>query len=151
MSAVLRAPSPVPPTLPNEAWTSFQIVTPISTHFRPATCEEIGCKHFLEGWQVRVEGLEPQMLHTATHSGRRFRRVQVAEGETWLLFEAGQPCFKTSTHRMRLERPEFFYRRPGDWRGLPPGERPFLHQRPEHWVEDFAEHQDRLITALNRG
>jgi len=139
------------PAMPAQMYTSYQIVAPISTHFRPATCEEVGCSHYRDGWQIRVEGLSPQMLHTATQSGRRFRRVPVAEGETWLLFEAGQPCFKASTHKTRLDRQEFYYRRPGDWRGNPTGERPYLHQRPENWVEDFAEHQDKIITAINQG
>lgn len=139
------------PAMPSESYVSYQIVAPLATHFRPATCEEVRCSHFLDGWQIRVEGLPEQMLHTATHSGRRYRTVHVAAGETWLVFESGQACFKASTHKTRLDRQEFYYRRPGDWRGNPTGERPYMHQRPDFWVEDFAEHQDKLVTEINKG
>jgi hypothetical protein len=148
---ITNDPFRVDPAMPAHAYTSYQIVAPLATHFRPATCEETRCDKYLAGWQLRKENLDAQMLHIATHSGRRFREVQIAQGETWLLFEAGQPCFKASEHRIRIERPEFYYRRPGDWRGNPTGERPYLHQRADFWVEDFAEHQDKLITAINQG
>ena len=49
-------------------------------------------------------GLTPEMAQTARTTGRRYREMHVQEGETWLVFEAGQPCFRASTHRKSLER-----------------------------------------------
>lgn len=141
----------VEPMMPPEAYTTFAIVAPISTHFRPASCAEVDCPHYLNGWRVRVEGLPPAMVHTARTSGRRFRELRVAEGETWLVFESGQSCFQASQHLTRLDRPELFVVRDGDHRGNPRGTKARLHQRAEHWTEQFAEHQQGLADAHQKG
>lgn len=141
----------VEPLMPAAAYKTFEIAAPASTHFRPATCAEVDCPHYLNGWRVRVEGLPPEMVHTAKTSGRRFRELRVAESETWLVFEAGQSCFQASQHRTRLDRPELFVVRDGDHRGNPRGTKARLHQRPEHWTEQFAEHQQGLADAHQKG
>lgn len=133
------------------AYKTYTISAPIQTHWRPATCEEIACPHFLNGWRVRLEQLPPDMQHTARTSGRRYRELAVAEGETYLVFEAGQPCFKASEHRKRLDRPELFVVQGGDWRGNPRGEEAFVHSGSDAWVDDFATHQDKLADAANKG
>lgn len=141
----------VEPLMAPGAYRTFAIVAPVSTHFRPATCAEVDCPHYLHGWRVRVEGLPPEMVHTAKTSGRRFVEQRIAEGETWLVFEAGQPCFQASEHRTRLDKPELFVVRDGDHRGNPRGTKARLHQRPEHWTEQFAEHQQGLADAHQKG
>lgn len=139
------------PLMPAHAYKTYSIAAPASTHFRPATCAEVDCPHYLGGWRVRVEGLPPEMVHTAKTSGRRFLEQRVAEGETWLLFEAGQACFKASEHRTRIGKPELFLVRDGDHRGNPRGTKARLHQRPADWVEDFAEHQRAIADAHQEG
>lgn len=141
-------PTRIAPALPVGAYTTYQVLAPLSTHFRPATCEEVDCEAYRNGWRVRIEGLAPAMLHAARTCGRRYRELQVAQGETWLVYEPGQPCLKATTHTTRLDRPEIYLRRPGDWRGL--GEA-YRHSRPEHWVDDFATHQQQLADRLERG
>ncbi len=148
---IFQEPFRLDPAMPVHAYTSYQIVAPLKTHWRPATCAEVECERYLKGWQIRKENLDAQNLYLATHTGRAFKEVKIAEGETWLLYPPGQPCFEARNHRLRLEREEFFYRRPGDWRGLPDGGRVYKHARPDFWVEDFAEHQDKLITAIEQG
>jgi hypothetical protein len=133
-----------------EAYQTWQIAAPLSTHWRPATCQEAGCEHHANGWQVRIEGLDEQNLHLATHCGRRFRRVTVAAGETYLVFEAGQPCFRSGSHRVRLEREERFLVTGGDWRGNPRQERR-EHASAADWQDEMAGHLDRLHTAYERG
>jgi hypothetical protein len=49
-----------------------------------------------------------------------------------------------------LERQPLLIVRDGDWRGNPTGRRR-LHTKPEHWVEDFKEHQGKINDAIERG
>jgi hypothetical protein len=134
-----------------EAYKSYIIAQPLATHWRKASCEEISCPDYLHGWKVRVEGLPANLLHAARTSGRRYRELPVAEGETWLVFEAGQACFRASEHRTRIGRPPLFVVRDGDTRGNPRRTKARLHQRAESWRDDFAEHQQTLADAQRRG
>lgn len=131
-------------------YRTFQILAPASTHRRPATCAEAECSHYLNGWRVRVEGLDPKMLHAAKTSGRKFSELHVAEGETWLVFEAGQPCFKAARHTIPLDRQEIFIARDGDFRGNPTGN-VRKHTRPEFWIEDMQENNSKVRERLERG
>jgi hypothetical protein len=109
----------IQPQMGAEAYKTYSIVAPASSHFRPATCAETDCPDYLNGWRVRVEGLPPDMLHAARTSGRKYVEVRIAEGETWLHFEPGQACFRAGEHRVRLDKPELFLVRDGDFRGQP--------------------------------
>lgn len=131
-------------------YRTFQITSPVSTHWRPATCADVNCPHYTGGWRVRVEGLDAKMLHAAKTSGRKFTELHVAEGENWLVFEAGQSCFRASQHRKLLDRQELFIVRDGDWRGNPTGN-VRKHTRPEFWIEDMQENQGRLAEFHQRG
>jgi hypothetical protein len=143
--------SAIQPLMGPESYKSYVLAQPIDTHWRRATCEEIGCDHFLNGWQVRVEGLSEEQLQAARNSGRRYQELPIAEGETWLSFAAGQPCFRASEHRAPLVRPPLYVVRDGDFRGNPRGTKARLHQKADFWVEDFAEHQQTLADAQQRG
>lgn len=134
-----------------EAMKTYQISAPLGSHWRPATCAEVDCPNYVNGWRVRVEGLTPQDLHVARTCGRRYVEQHVAADETWLVYEAGQPCFRASQHRARVGRPELYVVRDGDHRGNPRGTEPRRHTRPEFWVEDFAEHQQSLADKMKEG
>jgi hypothetical protein len=134
-----------------ESYKTYEIRQPLASHFRPATCEEIACPDYVHGWKVRVEGLPAELLHAAKTSGRSYQEMHIAEGETWLHFTAGQPCFRASQHRVAVGRPPLYVVRDGDRRGNPRGTKARLHQKADFWVEDFAEHQDRLADAQRRG
>jgi hypothetical protein len=131
-------------------YKTYQIVSPLSTHWEPATCQQTGCPEFVNGWRVRVEGLPPDMIHAAKNSGRKFTELEVAANEHWLVFDAGQPCFRATEHRRLLDKQEIFIARDGDHRGNPTGN-VRRHSRPEDWQEDFAEHQDRLAQMVQQG
>jgi hypothetical protein len=140
----------IAPNMPVEAYKTYRILSPQSTHFRPATCAEADCPHYLNGWRVRVEGLDAALLHAARTSGRHYVEQQIREGETWLVFSAGQSCFQVSQHRVRLDRPELYLVRDGDWRGNPTG-RQRAHAGPQDWIDDFGEHQDKLADQMKKG
>ncbi len=131
------------------AYKSYSISAPLATHWRPATCAEVACPDYLHGWRIRKEHLDAQLLHAATRSGRRYREVSFAAGETWLVYEAGQVCFKASQHRLPLERPELYLVRDGDWRGNPTGSVQRL--TAASWTDDFGEHQERLADRFKQG
>lgn len=133
-----------------QEYRTFQILAPASTHRRKATCAEVDCSHYLNGWRVRIDGLPPRMLHAAKTSGRKYTEFHVAEGEDWLVFEAGQDCFKASQHTLPLDRQEIFIARDGDFRGNPTGN-VRKHTRPEFWIEEMQENQGRLADLHQQG
>lgn len=131
-------------------YKTYQILSPLSTHWRPATCAEVDCPEYVNGWRVRTEGLPPDMVHAARTSGRRFTELDVSPTEHWLVFEAGQPCFRAQLHRQLLDKQEIFVTRDGDFRGNPTGQ-VRKHTRAEFWVEDMAENLDRVRAFQERG
>lgn len=144
----MRPVNRLEPQLPVQAMKTYAIVAPKTTV--PATCVEVGCAHYLNGWRLRVEGLPADFMHAATHSGRSFERLEIGPGETWLVFAAGQPCFKAAHHvRPVTVGPDRFGVIAGDWRGSLGVIRE--HTKAEDWVDDFATHQDVLATRLEQG
>jgi hypothetical protein len=131
-------------------YKTYQIVSPLSTHWEPATCAQVDCPEYLGGWRMRIEGLPPEMVHAARTSGRKYTELEVTADEHWLVFEAGQPCFRAPLHRRLLDKQEIYIARDGDYRGNPTGH-VRKHTRPEFWVEDFSEHQDRLARQIQQG
>lgn len=131
-------------------YKTFQVMSPLSTHWRPATCKEIDCPDYLGGWRVRIDALPPDMLHAAKTTGRKYTELHVSEHENYFVFEAGQPCFRESQHRRLLDKQEIFIARDGDFRGNPTGNIR-KHTNPEFWVEEFSEHQDKVAQQVERG
>ncbi len=125
-------------TVPNlNPYRTYQIVAPVSTHFRPATCEEVDCDAHKHGWKTLVPSNSDQALYIRSGaSGRRFTEHALEGAVTEFIFEAGQQCFGASKHVIPLERdPIFNVRENGLTR---------RHTRPELWTEDFAGHLDTV-------
>lgn len=143
----MRPVNRITPVLPVKSMQTYKISKPVATHTRPATCVEIDCSDYVNGWDTILpvgHGMVPALRRAATAAadlgdGVKRRCVVLREDATTVTFrfDAGQPCFKTSTHRTSLERPELYLVRDGDWRGSTGLIR--RHQRPEHWVEDMSE------------
>jgi hypothetical protein len=137
------------PLMPATAYKTYQVAMPLATHWRAASCAEIDCGYYLNGWQTIVPaGSELEAL--VRGSGRRFTEERQPAGLIEFRFEPGQSCFRESTHRLPVGRPERLFVRDGDWRDNPTGWKR-EHTSAEFWQEDFAEHQDRLKTAIERG
>jgi len=139
------------PLMPAGAYKTYAVVQPLRTHWRPATCAEVDCPHYLNGWRTRVENLTPDLLHAAKTSGRRYTVQQIAEGESYLVFQPGQPCFATARHRTQVGRPPLYVVRDGDWRGNPRGTKDRVHLTPDNWLEDFAGHQQKIADEIEKG
>ena len=152
----------IDPVGPVQAYKTYEIASPIATHYRDGTCEEAGCLAHQHGWSSTpdpakilqklphltsaqaVAMAEQQAHYIRKLSGRRFTERLAESGLAEFTFEAGQQCFET--HKVPLERPEFYVVRDGDWRQLG---RPQMHSGPDAWVNDFAEHQDRIARVVN--
>lgn len=135
-----------------EAYKTYSVSAPLETHHRKATCAEVDCPHYLAGWSFHVEAmfaLNPQWEHAARTSGRKFTEVSYGEGQTWLLFEAGQPCFAADQHRKRLDELDIFRIRGGHQAVRPTGRVAVVS--PQAFVDDFGENQDRLAETERRG
>jgi hypothetical protein len=138
----------IAPKGPPQGYQTYQAAAPLSTHWRPATCAEVDCAHHARGWATTViAGSDDEAL--IRRAGRAFTTERVEGGFLRFTFHAGQPCFAVHRHRVPLERDPLFVVRGGDWRANTGLIR--RHTRGADWVDDFATHQDQLITRLGRG
>lgn len=114
---------------------TYQIVAPRSTHFRPATCAEMQCSGYVNGWKTVLPAGDPRVDYIRSASGRRFTE-QAGDGIVTFAFEPGQQCFSSADHVISLERdPHFRVRENSLTR---------THTRGDLWQEDFAGHLDKV-------
>jgi hypothetical protein len=136
---------------PVQQMRTFQLAQPIKTHFRKATCKEVDCPNYANGWSMGFDLTDPERAKAARwirdHSGRTMSAV-VAEGKVTLTFPAGQECF--TTHRVPLERDPFMVVRAGDFRGNPTGWR-MRHTSAESFADQWSDDLDKLKTKRERG
>lgn len=148
----MRPINRIQPAGPPEAYKTYSVLAPPTTHFRPATCEEAECLAHANGWRTvvdeRLELGQRQAHYIRAESRRKYAEHRGEDGLTVFTFEAGQTCF--TRHQARLDRPEVFTVRGGDWRGSG-GLGSYTHVRAEDWVEDFALHQQQITDRIERG
>lgn len=139
------------PALPVTAMKSYQILAPRATHYRPATCAEYECPDYLHGWRTIVPADSPAAEYIRHDRTRRHTEQRQPGGLAEFTFEPGQRGFAGPAHDhvLPVGRPERFIERGGDWRGNPRGD--VREHTADTWVDSFANHQDRLHTALERG
>jgi len=148
----MRAPlNRFQPAGPIGAYKTYAIKAPLSTHWRPATCAEVECEYWSNGWKTIVPAISDHADYIRTgQTGRSFTERPGGAGLAEFCFPAGQSCFRSSEHRVPLERDPVYLVRDGDWRGNPTG-RSRQHARPEYWVEDFGENQQAIADEKKRG
>ena len=144
-----RSVTRIMPDAPPQAFKSYAITAPADSHFRRATCEEVGCFGHEFGWITKVDEStelgQKQAWYIRNQSGRRYSEERDAALTTFT-FAPGQTCFRP--HRIRLDRPAIFSVRNGDWRD---STRPFVHASAEDWVDDFSNHQDQIADLRQKG
>ena len=142
----------IPPARGPEAYKTYSIRMPLATHWRPGTCEEASCPDHAFGWSTTVDestDLGKRQAHFIRHDRTRAHTEEKqAAGLTVFTFAPGQTCFRQ--HRVPLWREAFYLVTGGDWRGNPRGDR-YTHVSADDWVDDFANHQDRIAEAVRRG
>jgi hypothetical protein len=137
------------------SYKTYAIHRPLQTHWRQGTCAEKQCRGYTEGWKTRIDEStelgQGQAYYIRKESGRSFTEERDEAGLTVFTFEAGQQCFRPAKdHMIEIGKPELYVVRGGDWRGNPRKERR-RHFNGDDWVDDFANHQDRLATRLSQG
>jgi hypothetical protein len=139
----------IDPQMPAANYKTYSIIRPTTTHWRSATCVEVDCQHYKNGWATTVQrGSDDEALIRTL--GRRFVETNEPGGFVRFVFYPEQPCFRASAHKVPIEREPLYVVRGGDWRGNPRGEKR-VHSNGEDWVDDFANHQDKLATRLAQG
>ncbi len=122
---------------------NYHILRPVPTHFRVATCKDVNCDAYTNGWRTRLPATAHEMLTLARRSGRKFVELDTGDGYIEFLFEAGQPCFRASMHRAPLERPAIHVVRDGV--SSP------RKVSMQNWHDDLGEHLDRIRSLQERG
>lgn len=128
---------------------------PLETHWRRASCAEVGCIQREQGWVVVLDPSLPAyaaMRRMAERSGRRFevsttdavndaRGMALPAGLEALVFAPGQDCFRE--HRVPLERePVYLHQSRG---------RLVTHASWESWRDQFNEGAYRAGRLLGNG
>lgn len=139
------------PAMPVEAYKTYAILSPPSTHTRIATCEEVECEHWRNGWSSTIDTAtqlgKQQAAYIQKHSGRKYT-VTIDGYMICFRFRAGQKCFRE--HRVSIDRPPLYIVRDGDWRGNPTGVKR-QHASARDWVDDFGEHQQNIADQIEKG
>jgi hypothetical protein len=120
----------------------------------PTVCEQIGCRRWRKGWATAVDVSTELGRRQAAHircggtrrdytelTGTVREQIVGRDAPVELVvfrFEPGQRCFEEHKTRPTL----YVVRDLGQFR---------RHRRPADWVEDFAEHQDKLALIVARG
>ncbi len=137
--------------LSSGAYKTFKVASPLATHYRKATCEEVNCSAYLSGWTIKKSDLDDKLMHVVKESGRHYaEKTLELGGDIYLVFPPGQACFNAEMHRVPLNRPEFFFAGRGDYRTFSP-RAAHRYDRADQWQHDFAEIQDRNATIVKRG
>ena len=136
-----------------ENYKTFQVTAPVATHTRVASCEEVECPQYARGWKMTID-LNTELGQKQAHyiknlAGRAYKKISAANGLVELEFAANQPCF--GEHRVRLDRPEIYRVKGGDFRGNPLRTPTRTHKRADYWIEEFQANQQRLKDAESRG
>jgi hypothetical protein len=129
-----------------DQYRTFQIAAPRASHYRAASCEEYGCLDWRNGFEVHVQQLN-DVQRTVIRKRYRFTVEDRGLDQTWWRIAAGQPCFRASDHAVPVGRPALFVVRRGDHRW---SEVTRVHQRPEDWRDDAAEHTNRIVEAISQ-
>jgi hypothetical protein len=139
------------PKIGPEAFKTYAISAPISTHRRRATCAEVECIRRIRGFKAVFDVSTPEgrkHAHFVEISDRNYSRTVTGSLVTYV-FAAGQDCF--DKHTVTLEREPLYIVKGGDHRGNPLRIPTMRHAQSEHWVEDFAEHQENIVSQQQRG
>ena len=130
---------------------TYSLAAPIATHRRSATCAEVECAAYINGFVVTIDpnmdlgngytGAD-QLAYLRDDRTRTHTETVRSDGVVEFTYPPGQPAFGPEhEHTLPLEREPFYIRRVNG--------RVFQHDRAEHWVEDLGQNQERLAKLIN--
>ena len=133
---------------------TYAIRSPLTD--RKATCEEINCAAWRDGWHTVVPS-DPDSLRTFRDGcngrldGLRREAISVdsdTPNAQVFAFMPGNPCFDAVNHRVRKE---FYFVGPGAWNNQFRLQTARQHANADDWREDMAIHLDRLREEEKKG
>jgi hypothetical protein len=137
---------------------TYGLSAPQATHYRRASCREVECVNYANGWRSGFDVTDPVKANAARlirlHSGRLFTVEEIRGGPlntvqmVIFTFGPGQECFQQ--HSVPLEREPVLYVRDGDWRGNDTGFKHVFKSNTD-WVDDFGAHQEMIKGAFEQG
>ena len=134
-----------------QAYKTYALFQPKKTHTRVATCQEVECDAYANGWKTIVDVStklgQKQANYIRLHSGRSFSVTYQTATLIHFVFKPGQKCFRE--HRVSLQREPIFKIKGGDWRGNPLSV-PTHIVKPQSWVDDFGENQQNVARRIER-
>jgi len=139
-----------------ENFKTFERRAPLSSHWRKATCEEVLCDDYVHGFVLTIDlstDLGQRQYDYVKHDGSRSCSIH-RSGMNMLscVYRPGNAGFKpTHDHRIPIGRPAIFLVAEGDFRGNPRGIPVRVHRTGVDWADEFATHQDKVVTLLQRG
>ena len=140
-----------PPQGAPQLYQTYSVSAPLATHWRPATCAEVDCPHYLNGWTTTVDTStdlgQKQAAYIVGGATRGHVATMVGAGMWEFRFGPGQKCFRAETHRVPLERDAVFRKAAGDFRAF--GRVQTLSERA--WLDDFGAHQEHVKDVVERG
>jgi len=116
---------------------TFGLQRPPDSRYRAESCAAVDCAAYTMGWITAVDettNLGRRQGRYIRGSGKAYTARRMRSGLTEFLFDPGQDCWEQ--HYIRRE---VFT---ADQR---------VHTTGAFWVEDFAEHQDRLAKEIANG
>ena len=87
----------MPRNLVHPAEQHFRVLMPAATHREYATCVDVNCSHYREGWATVVAVDSPQERYIRKDSGREFRVEETSDSIVTFVFAPGQRCFQQHT------------------------------------------------------
>lgn len=132
---------------PNRLAT-YSIVRPPDTHTAPATCAQVDCDFYTNGWETIIDPTTDlgQRQTAYIEADRRPKTSsQLADGRIVYTFPPGVECF--ASHVRSLDRePLYLLRRGTAGRYTGPARH---YDNPAQWVEDFADNQQKLTDIIH--
>ncbi len=145
--------SSIKPLAGPQNYKSYTMRAPLRTHWRPASCEEVDCAAYINGFVTTVDlstDLGQKQYDYLSHDkSRSFHMQRVNMTLVKFVYGPGNRCFN-GMHRTAVGRPPRLLVVGGDWRGNPRGDLR-VHKRLEDWVDDSRNHLDKIATLVQRG
>ena len=150
----------IAPELGPQYYKTYQMDMPLDSHWRWVSCEMYECDPFMKGFVLKCDistELGKRQAYFALHDTTRSCTMErVSPIMVHFHYKPGNKCFHNIPgdelrHKLPIGRPPFYLVSGGDWRGNPRGTTTMTHRRPEDWIDDFANHQDKLATVFQRG
>lgn len=136
-------------------YSDYRITQRVKENFRPATCAEVECSAFRNGWKTIVPaGVADQVRVVARDTGRAYIEQRSAAGLVEFSFQPGQEGFKGGEHdhTIRVDSIQRFAKqRFVKQQGVQHATGAPQPLSAQSWVDDFGENQERLAAEQRKG